>query len=308
MKKNLFYFAMALCVALCNVACSSDDDGDDNGGKYTAPKYTEQATAFVISEGVVEAVAGGETASLTGVNLTEGGKAVIEVEIDGAKKVVTYDVVYESDGTYTIKDGNTVLGTIKKVVVSRASGKTVSLQINFRVFIVGYGWYNFAPSEITAAVEKAKTNNGGDIISTWKLTRMKLTIEFDEEGKKDVSTEVESGKLHDFITLAEDNGVNLTADEKKSLNREVMSFIIDDFSTFTITYKDGGSDAANWKWDGSKNKLIITLKNSEMGNKFLQDNSTIEVKYPGDNKLIMKMKTRLEDDKCNATLTVNLSK
>jgi hypothetical protein len=44
----------------------------------------------------------------------------------------------------------------------------------------------------------------------------------------------------------------------------------------------------------------------EMGNKFLNNSSVIEVKYPGDNKIVLKLTTRLEEDACTAVLTVNL--
>lgn len=309
MKKNFFYFAMALCVALCNVACGDDNEGGDDGG-YTTPKYSEQAAAYTISEGVENQVkadaTGGEEVILKSLNFTEDGKVVVGVEVDGALKYVTYDVVISGD-TYTVKSGTKVLGTITKVTTR--GGNLTNLRIDFSISLPAYGTVHFATEAPVQAVKLVKAVIGGDIIGTWKVNRMKLTIDFDDKAKTDPSLEVKSGNLTEFVKLAEDNGVNLTEEEENRLSREIISFTVDQYSMFSIAYKDGGSDAASWKWDGSgKSKLKITLKNSDMGNKFLEDNSTIEVKYPGNNLLVLKMTTRLEDDKCKATLTVNLGK
>ena len=44
-----------------------------------------------------------------------------------------------------------------------------------------------------------------------------------------------------------------------------------------------------------------------MGNKFLKDNSVIEVQFPeGQNMCILILSTRLEEDKCTASLMINL--
>lgn len=311
MRKNLFYFAMALCVALCNVACSSDDDGDDNGGGggYTTPKYTEQAAAYTFSEDVENQVkadaGGGKEVVLKSLNFTEDGKVVIGVEADGTLKYVTYDVVINGD-VYTVKNGTEVLGTITKETTRNAASWS-NLKIDVRITIPNIGPVRFNPAEAVKALEVAKAVGMSNIIGTWKITRMKLALDFEE--KRDVSTEVSGGKLVDFLTLAEENNISLTEEEENSLRKEVESFTIDQYGLFTITYNGGGSDAANWKWNGNgKSKLIITLKDSEMGNKFLQNNSTITVDYPGNNKIVMTMTTDLKDDKCKATLIVNLSR
>ena len=47
MKKNLFFYAMAFCIAVCNVACGSDDDNDNNGNNnkfYAIPTIAAKWT------------------------------------------------------------------------------------------------------------------------------------------------------------------------------------------------------------------------------------------------------------------------
>jgi hypothetical protein len=308
MKKSLIYFAMAFFVALGNVACSSDDssDNNDNKGNYTKPKYADQATAFTINEGAVRqtiTVDGEEKpVDLRSVYFTDAGKAIFEVNIDKKVKYVTYDVTIEGN-TYTIKKGSLVQGTISRTE-SRAGGAT--LVFHFEINVPGYGVFRFDTDTPVSVVELAVSIAGGDICSTWYVERTKLTLDFDT--KTDASTEVNSGKLHEFLTLAKNNGVKLSEQDEEELNKEIVSFTLNNFSLFSIEYKDGNSDAATWSWEGtSHDKLKIYLKDlDEMGNKFLNNSSVIEVKYPGDNKIVLKLTTRLEEDACTAVLTVNL--
>lgn len=320
MKKNLFYFAMAFCVALCNVACSSDD-GDDSGKNnnnnnntntnsegYTAPVYAEQATAFTINEGTVtETARGGEKVELRGVNFTESAKAVFELRVNEKLKYVTYDVDINGD-IYTVRDGSTVLGTITRVSASRVTRAGVTLVFNFKLIIPDVGEVTFKNDNPVSATELPKVITGGDVVATWLVERMKLTLDFDE--KTDASTEVGNGSLKKFLELAEENNVSLSEKDRADLDKEIASFTIDKFGLFSLNYANGkGSDAAKWSWvGGDTGKMAITLKDADMGNKFLKDNSTIEVKYPGDNKIVLKMTTRLDEDKCTAVMTVNLKK
>jgi hypothetical protein len=43
-----------------------------------------------------------------------------------------------------------------------------------------------------------------------------------------------------------------------------------------------------------------------MGNKFLENTTTIEAEYAGDNKINLYLTTRLESDKCTAIMILNL--
>ena len=54
MKRNLFFYAMAFCLAVCNVACGSDDDNNgnnnngNNGKVIPAPVNAANAVAYTI--------------------------------------------------------------------------------------------------------------------------------------------------------------------------------------------------------------------------------------------------------------------
>ena len=57
----------------------------------------------------------------------------------------------------------------------------------------------------------------------------------------------------------------------------------------------------------NEQQIRIKLKDGDMGNKFLKDNSVIEVQFPeGQNMCILILSTRLEEDKCTASLMINL--
>ena len=334
MKKNFFYFAMAACVALCNVACSSDDDGKDNGSDeqkqeenvVIAPPATgSQAAAYTIPEGSVPSTQETITTpegeevelSLVGVHFTDGGKAVFETiatYANGTKKTkfAAYDAELNGN-VYTIKDAyGKSLGTITRAE-TRADA---ALIINITIEIPGIGTVTFETTDPVAAqtVLNVITENVNrlNLCRTWDVTRLKLTLVFDPDKNKPSASRTEnSGKLVSFIDLAERNGVSLSDNDKNQMQKEIDYIDVDKFGQLTIYYvKDGkpdGSDVANWTWeDTQQTKIRIKLKEGDMGNKFLSDNSIIDVQFAPPSQCVMIMKTRLEDDACDASLLVNL--
>jgi hypothetical protein len=306
MKKNFFYFAMALCVALCTVSCGSDDDGD-SAPSYTPQKYEKEAAAFTLEDRTASNVIGsGEIISITGINFTESGKAIFETTHWKSGKTnirySTYD--YEiNDNKYVVKDGNKEIGTIVNKS-TRADGDEVLLEINLTLTFngtpVSYIFDN--PKAAIQLIEKtAKTN----ITRTWTIDFMILTLDFGN--KPDATTTVQGGSLKDFLKLAKEQELNLTAKDEEALNREIVGVTLDKFGLFTIDYKDNFNDAASWSWDVAEKTIKIKLKNEEeMGHKFLNDNVKIDIKYIGNNKVAMALTAILPDDDCTATLLMNL--
>lgn len=310
MIKNFFYFAMAACVALTTfTACG--DDNEESTVNYTKQKYEDQTASYKIAKDAVEAVivttpSDDLKLSLTGVNFTESGKAIFETTrtySDGATKLkyTTYDVDINGD-TYTIKDSGKTIGTIK---AQKTKATDINLTISVTIYVEGVGNVTFNTDDpVSAAVVMASVTSG-NICRTWYIERMKLTLDFDS--KTDVSSEVYNGKLTEFLELAENNDVKLSDKDREQLNKEIKSLTIDKYGLFTLAYSDGGSDAASWSWNSSDlSSLSIKLKDFEMGNKFLENNSKIIVQYPSNDKLILILSTRLEDDKCTASLLINL--
>ncbi|MBR6444824.1 MAG: hypothetical protein IKS94_00060, partial [Prevotella sp.] len=128
MKKKLFFLAMAAFVAMSNTSCGSDSDDGGSGNDNTQvtlpkPVYADEAVAFTLQKDNVS----NKFVSLTGLNITESGKAVIEVTTDeNKKKFVSYDVKIEGD-TYTISKNGKETGKVK--VVSSASRATPSVNL-----------------------------------------------------------------------------------------------------------------------------------------------------------------------------------
>ena len=336
MKKNLFFYAMAFCLAVCNVACGSDNEEDNNGnnnngnnGKVIpAPVNAANAVAYTIPSNAAPAKNSDLinkdgvhiTASLTGINITESEKAIIEVTTKDDSgntklKYVTFDT--ELNGNiYTVKDGGKVIGKIEKKPASRTRGTSnVELVFNLKFTINSItGVLEFvAEDPITAkAMEEyiSNSNNLTSIARTWKIDGMKLVLDFRDKSKTDASTTVETGgDLREFITLADDNGVSLSEKDRADLSKTIESITIDKNGQFTLTYEGRESDVANWNWVSGSNesKLQITLKDKDMGNKFLDNDSKIEVEYHPETKTInLALTTYLQDDDCDASLVISL--
>ena len=320
MKKNFFYLAMAMCVAMCTLSCGSDDD--DNGGgstpqqyTYTKQKYADEATAFTIEEDHLISTTEtsfGETASLTAINFTESGKAIFETtfkQTNGKKNVKYTTCDYDISGnTYTVKEDGKEIGTIVNNG-TRAASEGVMITINLKLKIGGveYPFITDTPVDAVHMLEGLAASDGlTNITRTWKVSRMVLTLRFDKGD--DPSVKVDGGKLSKFQILAEDNGIILKEEDRTALNREILGITLDKQGLFTITYSDKYNDAANWTWQAGSNggKINLRLKDEEMGNKFLENTTTIEAEYAGDNKINLYLTTRLESDKCTAIMILNL--
>ena len=335
MKKNLFFYAMAFCVAICNVACGNDDDnsngnnGNTNPGKVIpAPAKADDAVAYAIPSGSVTAKSKDlvtpdgvrVTADLTGVDITESGKAIIEVtttDETSKKKLnyVTFDAELDGD-VYTIKDNGKAIGTrtrVRGTAKTRGNNKEdlyISLKFTLNSITGMLEFVTDGPVTATATEEAlGKSINLISLARTWEIERMKLTLIFDDKSKSDASTTVYGGNLSSFITLADDNNVSLSDKDRSDLSKSILFVTLDKNGKFILTYADGKTDVADWNWVAGSNeaKLQIKLKDKDMGNKFLADNSQIEVQYyPETQKIILIMSTRLEDDKCDASLLINL--
>lgn len=326
--KKFYFLALAAIMGLC-VSCGSDDTTDTTSSnevvEIKAPEKSADATSFKIPAETVTATAqkiltdeGQEiSASLTGVNITESGKAIFEVTTvydNGSKKLkyVTYDAELNGN-TYTVKDGSKVIGKLEKVQVSASrASSSISINITVTINIPGIGEITFVtdnPVVVTEVVDAIVSSvTTVNLARTWAVERMKLTLVFDDKSKTDASRTENSGNLHNFIELAENNGVNLTDNDKRQLDKSISGITIDKNGLLCLTYSDGVTDAASWSWTSQTDpfKIRINLKDGDMGNKFLKDNSIIEVQFPGNNKCILILSTRLEEDKCTASLLINL--
>lgn len=341
--KKYFFLALMAGVAMCNVSCSSDDDSKsetttDMIGNIIKGELEEQAAHYEIAKSeapksvtVVEVKKEDGSVvktnpGLTGFSVTEYGNAVIEVDVDGTKKYCTYDteldktLSVEGKEVFLVKDkGSKVVGNVtilnKKAGarVTRASetvemifNLSISVEINGQMVPLQFDNTAQAQQTIETVVNTVTTQ----LTNTWKVEYMKLVISYDDPKKNAYSTDEESGNLRPFIQRAIDNGVTLTEKEQEQLKRTIESIIIDKNNLLVLNYDNAGSDAATWRWvnDTDVNNLAIgiTLKDKDMGNKFIKNNSKIGVELRSGGKVNIILTTRLEEDKCTVSLILNL--
>ncbi|MBQ8065649.1 MAG: hypothetical protein IJ200_08350 [Prevotella sp.] len=310
MKKTLLFLAVATCVALSNISCGSDGDGGGNNGGGTSPvtlripAKAASAAAFKLNNNVVSA----SGHSLTAVYISEAGKGVIELTAGSSKKYVTVDKVEHANGTYTFYNeaGNQIGTLTENTAAARVRSSSASnLTINLSVVVPGLGTLSFSGTAVEAqkTVEAiAATVNTENLARTWTVQSMKLTC----EGDVAFSMTEESGNLSVFIKEAQDRGANLTTEEEEQLRKTIKSMTLDKNGLFSIQYDDNQSEACSWEWTNSnQTQLGLQLRNSEFGNKFLSNNSKIDVKFYVSGVCHFTMSTKITGSKnYDATLLV----
>ena len=291
MKKILFFYAMAACVAISNVSCGAEDD---NSGlppagttiKLPEPATASQAAAYVFETTTVNAVKS-ETGDvlLKGINFTESGKAIIEVLANGSAKFVTYNAIL-NNGEYTLTDDNgNRIGTVTESS-SRGSSTSADLNIEITITIPGIGVIKFhpeSPTSVQKVVETiAATNATTNICRTWTVVQMNITL----DGDVDLAMTENSGNLKRFADEAQKQGADLTADELAELNKTFKGISLDKNGLLSIEYyensdKSISSEACSWSWtDEAAQKLQLKMRDgSDFGNKFLTDNTTIKADF-----------------------------
>ena len=305
MKKNFLYYAMAAFVAVSLAACGSDSDdspaGDNPQPSYPTPTYASTAAAFTIATAQAPTTTDG--AKLTGINITESGKAVFEVTKGGRKLYAAYNVTKVEGGTYTIQGAGTVSSSTTRTSKGTSLGISVTITIDNQT-------YTFQTEEDVQAQIVYEQMAGGShldmIARTWKVKSMKLTLSGDITA---LSLPVQGGNLSQFVDEVKKRDTGFSDEELEELNREIKSLTIDKTGMLMLEYTNGTPDVATWKWNGGNYaNIAIELKDSEMGNKFIQDNSAIDLKFTS-NTCIFTLTTNLEGSKKNkyvATLNINM--
>jgi hypothetical protein len=328
--RKIFFYAFAVGITLCNVSCGSDDASNDSSlkaGNTIKGKYEAEAATYIMNQSdapiaeIPTQTDMKQKAVLEELTCTEYGQAVIGINVyeedayqsNGTLKYATYEMDLKGN-VFSLSDKRgQLIGTIKKEDFHTSRGTTnvtltfdltVSIEIAGVMVPLKFASISQAQEVIETAIEKYTAN----VTNTWKIERMKLTIDFDT--KTDVSTESYGGSLKPFLELAQDNDVKISEKDMEQLNRTIENLIIDKNKLFVLRYADGRSDAASWQWvnqtDGNLSIAINLKAIEEGGNKFLNNNSKIAVELKANNKINLIISTRLEDDKCTASLLINL--
>lgn len=293
MKKTLFFFAVAACVAFANISCGSDDGGSGGGGgsipTFDPPSMTEEAAKYEITDFEINRTEEGVpvTATLMGVSVTESGKVVVEFLLNGRVRCATYNVELTGD-VYVITDSNNkVVGKFsmaKSVAMAPTRADSpIQMNITIEIKVPGTGTLKFDTGETPVVVSKIvdTIKAGGssltNIARTWKVAQMKLSLDGDITP---LSMLEESGKLSVFVAEIKKRDTGFSEKDIDKLDKEIKSITLDKNGMFNIEYTEGLSDAAAWHWDAADfSKIGIQLRDSEMGNKFLSDNSSINLRF-----------------------------
>lgn len=333
MKKNFFYLAMAACVAICNVSCGDDDDSSSSEPKktdnvtLTTPRYEDKAVEISITPAVAstfeysganyEKLSDAEKNTLpkmTSVDLTEGGMAVFEftsTENGKTKREYrTYPVESVKDNTYTLA-GNR--GWLKVEGVTRAGGSariTFSITIEFIEPPIGEIVLSTANGGAEAAVVNYILSQAAAqgilteyLCRTWNVTGMILDL----EGDVNTFKEFTGGNMAQVRDEAISHGAEFTESEKAEFGKVIKSVVVTKTGQLYINYGNTTVDACDWGWISSEEGTFrINLKDSAMGNKFLNDESVVDVNFKTD-RLVLKLSTKITGSKTyNCALSLQL--
>lgn len=309
MKKYLFTFAIIACAIVITTSCSSSEPVPPEEKQYTGElektKYSDQAAKFVIPADLEEAEdALGSGATLTSLSFTESGKAIVEISTDEGVKFGTYNVTISGD-TYTITDDDgKQVGIVQKLQTHSSSVVYITLELD--IVIAGVYHYHFViivpvPVDMITGTVDTKTNN---LARTWNVEQMNIVL----EGDVDLSKLEQSGNLKVFADAAQEANAELTDDEYRALSKEIASMTFDKNGLFSIEYTDGITEACDWEWTSSEQKAIrLKLrKRTDFGNKFLSNDSYIEVDFT-DKGVALTLSTDIKGSKSyKATLSMVL--
>lgn len=296
MKKTFILIAVAALTALSFTACGSDD------ADYVPPTYNVE---LPLPENAANAVAFEEIKGMTtagkklaGITFTEDGNAIAEV--DGKFVAGTYTY---AAGTYTLA-GN-IRGTVKDDTTKGTSSENTNISIDIEVIIDGqtYKFTGDAEADTKTAVELLTNVDLNNICRSWTVKNMSLSL----SGDVSMMKTYENGDLSQLGVDANENGANLTADELAELNKTVLSIEFTKSMKLFLTYKENGKNVTQCaSWSSSDFKEFLVKEISE-ANKFIDQNSTIQVVYNNAGGCTITFFTTIKGSKnYDAQLIINL--
>ena len=235
---------------------------------------------------------------LAGITFTEDGNAIAEV--DGKFVAGTYTY---AAGTYTLA-GN-IRGTVNDVTTKGTSTENANLSINITVTIDGqtYTFNGNAQADRETATELLTNVDLNNICRSWTVKNMSLSL----SGDVSMMKTYESGDLSQLGVDANENGANLTADELAELNKTVLSIEFTKSMKLFLTYREKGQNVTQCaSWTSSDFKEFLVKEISE-ANKFIDQNSTIQVVFNNAGGCTITFFTTIKGSKnYDAQLIINL--
>jgi hypothetical protein len=310
---------VALCNVSCS--SSDDEPIPVSGGtsSVTLPEPAAAATAaaFDIPETAPVVSTTGET--LESVNFTESGKAILSIGTSATgAKYVTFDSkatkLAANKTRYDLKDGTKDAGYIIATAAAAASApRRAAGDVTLEFFLKDIEITNNDGTTTTVSFTEGTTTNAdplptptsstslNNICRTWFVDLIDVTL----SGDVDCTITQPDGNLLPIARKAQDNDAQLEYDEFKEFCRSVESITLDKTGLFSIEYKNASgrveyqktksskveyiecdgkkaSEVCSWYWaDTSMNVIRLEFRNSDFGNKFLNEDSRIRVDIYG---------------------------
>ena len=315
MKKHFFYMAMALVAAFTTAACSSDDDEKDDDPavvpvSLSTPSYADQAIHYDLTPALKASSAlvfSDSAPELKAIDFSESGKILLEIYFpaDEITKFVMDDATVAGN-VYTM-NGSKVKGTIKVGANARTRADD-KLTVDITVKLSDEEEVNFdtkdeTVSYTTPAANTATSNTQADnLCRTWNVLGAILDLKSKSKNVKAYEEFTSRGGLFyldDVLQEALKQDVKLTAEEQEEFKRVVKNVTITKSGLFIINYVNHTEDVAKWEWaNAEKTAIKIQLMDEEMGNKFISDDTKVDVAFNG-NRCNMKLDTSLTDNDNN---------
>lgn len=327
MKKNFFYLAFAAFAAISLTACSSDDDdssnssnGNNNSVTLTKPANADKAAVITIANGGIEATVSAETENapvLETIELTESDQVLIELKKEDDTPIYILDKPVINGNTYTF-NSERVKGTIQLAEaaaarLTRAGNHT--LIINILVFVDGV-WTKFEtePAGVQATVQPSATTTE-DVVNwlarTWTISGVTFDVHLADNGVtafKDFYSTNGVFDLEQILNEALARNVALNDKDKRDMKRKIKNITLTK-QKFIVSYTEGDDDVADWSWaNAEKTRLKIQLKSDQMGNKFISNDTKIDVAFNG-NRCNLTLNVEFTDDankKWDSSLVIHL--
>lgn len=309
MAKKFLYLAMVAFAATAFIACGSDDDdsgggSNDNGKKPVTiqpAKMANVAGKYDLKEPVKSDNSDFE---LKSVEIMDGGQVSFEMLNPSTNKVEVIVADVEMKGnTGTIKGSSRVQGTftlepLPGTKAIESNRITLNITINGEPYITEEG----SPAE---CVLKSVLDSQGGVLDyvaqKFQVNGMIIDLKGDVKAFKELS----SANLAEIAKIAQDNGANLTQSEMDSFNKVISFVSVSRYGTIDIVYSDGKCDSGSWNWlNNQADKMNLWLKDKGMGNKFIPENTTIDLEFSG-NQCAMKLHAEITGSK-NYTASLTL--
>lgn len=301
MKKGFFYFAMAAFAVFGLASCGDDDEfvkPDNSDIVIPEPESSSQAADYHFTGSGMSSEDG--NAKLMGLTITESGKAVADIITPEGEKFVSFDTKMENGLISLFDEKGNFIGTIQEV--STKSQATVSLIVDIEIYINGKTYtFQIKDGNAVTVLKFLNEATGGQLLTnlarTWNVKSMFLTL----SGDVDLSKYEESGNMEVFVAEARKRDAGLTPTEEAQLSKVIKSFSADKNGNLFIEYveKDGThlTEAAKWYWNASMTGIVIKFRDTAMGNKFMSDNSQIDLEFNASGGLTLGLNTDIKGTK-----------